>query len=216
MRCAARWMWRSAMAMLVCTPAIVSASDLLINDFDDPAELWRYDYGSPITPAISLNAAEGSPGNAPGAMQLAMSFVASVGGNNLFAFTNDAFFPATDLSSYDALLFDLKIVDGAALDAFGNHGFLQFASRETDNYNFNSVLNTNLEPPTGDWRTYTLPADTFTATRAFTLQLYGGPSQDIDGPITLLIDNVRLVVPEPSAALLVLSAASTLAMRRRR
>lgn len=213
MSCAARPMWRLAMALMLGVPTIASA-DMLINDFDDPAELWRFDYGSPITPAISLDPTEGSPGNAMGAMRLALSYVASVGGNNNFAFTTDAFFPETDLSGFDTIEFDLKIEDGAALDSFGSHGFLTFASRETDGYNFNGVINTNLAPPTGEWRTFSAPADTLTATRALTLQLYGGPDQNIDGPITLLIDNVRLVVPEPTTGLLTLVAGAA-ALRRR-
>ncbi|MEQ8848709.1 hypothetical protein [Botrimarina sp.] len=198
----------------------VAYGDMLVNDFGDGLQSWRFDFGSPITPNLSRDASEGSPGNAPGALRMDMTFVSSQGGGNRFAFTGDLFFPATDLSGFDTLEFDLKIADGAALDAFGNHGFFQFVSRETDSYNFNSVLNQNLAPVTGQWQTYTVPAaevDGMTATRAFTVQLYGGPDQNIDGGITLLLDNIRLTgdpIPEPSAFVITIAAGLLAATRR--
>jgi hypothetical protein len=43
----------------------------------------------------------------------------------------------------------------------------------------------------------------FDAIRGLTFQLYGGPSQNLPGPVTLYIDNVLFTeVPEPSAAAL--------------
>ncbi|WP_146572215.1 hypothetical protein [Botrimarina hoheduenensis] len=195
----------------------LASADLIVNDFDSAGEAWRFDFGSPILPSISVVPTEGSPGNPMGAMRLDMTFVSSQGGNNRFAFTNDAFPAVTDLTGYASLDFDLKIAPGAALDAFGNHGFFQFVSREGDGYGFNSVLGTNLAPNTGVWQSYSIPTSSMSATRAFTIQLYGGPSQNIDGPITLFLDNVRLVeIPEPaSIALAAAIAAAGLGFRRR-
>lgn len=216
MRCAARSFVRLAVAALLCSPAF--AADMLINDFDDPGELWRFDFGSPIIPSITQDPTEGSPDNALGAMRLDMFFSTSQGGNNRFAFTNDAFFPATDLSGFDAWEFDLKIVDGSVQDAFGNYSFFQIVSRETDNYDFNTIEGLNLTGPTGVWQSFSVPADSMTATRALTLQFYGGPAQDIDGNISVFIDNVRLtmVIPEPTSAMLALAAPVALVARRRR
>ncbi|MEO0530747.1 MAG: PEP-CTERM sorting domain-containing protein [Planctomycetota bacterium] len=198
---------------LVGSPA--QAQDLLVNDFGDGLQSWRFDFGSPITPILSRDGNEGSPGNAQGALRMDMTYVSSQGGNNNFAFTGDVFFPAMDLSGFEELLFDLKIADGAALDAFGNHGFFQFVSREGDGYGFNSVLGENLAPETGVWKTFSVPTDTMTETRAFTVQLYGGPDQNIDGPITLFLDNIRLV-PEPSTIALATLVAGLAATRRRK
>ena len=205
----------------VATSVFVSGAALgnsLVNDFGDGVQSWRFDFGSPITPNLVHDPSEGSPGNAQGALRMDMTYVSSQGGSNNFAFTGDLFFPATDLSGFDKLQFDLKVADGAAVDAFGNHGFFQFVSRETDNYDWNGLLGFNLPPVTGQWQTYTVPAgdvDGLTATRAFTLQLYGGPSQNIDGSITLFLDNIRLT-PEPTTASLLVLAGSVLAFRRSR
>lgn len=191
-------------------------ADMLVNDFGDGVQSWRFDFGSPITPVLSQDPTEGSPDNAAGALRMDMTYVASQGGSNNFAFTGDVFFPATDLTGFEEVKFDLKIADGATLDAFGNHGFFQFVSRETDSYSFNSVLGTNLAPETGVWKTYSVSAETMAATRAFTIQLYGGPGQNIDGPITLFMDNIRLTVPEPSTIALVgLLACSSIVCRRK-
>lgn len=205
----------AALGLALAAPA---QADMLVNDFGDGVQSWRFDFGSPITPGLSQDPTEGSPGNAQGALRMDMTYVASQGGNNNFAFTGDVFFPETDLTGFDNVEFDLKIADGAALDAFGNHGFFQFVSRETGGYSFNSVLGENLPPTTGVWLPYSVPTDTMTATRAFTIQLYGGPDQNIDGPITLFLDNIRLTnnIPEPTGlALVALLGLSTLAGRRR-
>lgn len=187
-------------------------ADMLVNDFGDGVQSWRFDFGD-AGASLSQDPTEGSPGNASGALKLDMNFAASS-----FAFTGDVFFPATDLSGFDNLEFDLKIADGAALDAFGNHGFMNFVSRETDGYNWNALLGENLVPATG-WQAYSLPASSLTATRAFTLQLFGGGGQNITGNITLFLDNIRLTsnpIPEPSSALIALLAIGGASLRQRR
>ena len=205
-------------AILSVTMASGAQANELLDDFSTPGDTggWAFDFGSLVIPNVSQNPTEGSPGNALGALQLDMFFNTGQGGNNRFAFTDGSlFFPGRDLTGFDSVDFDLKIADGAALDAFGNHGFFEFVSREGDGFGFNSVLGQNLAPTTGVWIPFSVPTDTMTETRAFTIQLYGGPSQDIDGQITLFIDNIRLVVPEPSSALLACMLFGTAAFRRR-
>ena len=200
-------------ALVSGSSAPVNAQDLLVNDWGTPGDLqsWRKDFGDAAT-APTQDPSEGSPGNAAGALRLDMTF-----SNNSGAYTGDLFFPATDLSQYTEVLFDLMIDPNSAQDAFGNYGYMQFVSRETDSYSFNSVLGENLTPATG-WRTFSAPADTMTATRAFTLQLYGGPAQNLSGNVTLWLDNIRLVgqVPEPGSMALGMLAVTAVSFRRRR
>ena len=198
-----------AVGCAICA-CIGTASAQTIYDFDNPGELWRYDFGGPGDPIILHDPAEGSPGNPAGAMKLIMPFTGST-----FAFTGDAFFPATDLSAASELLFDVKVDTSAStLDAFGNYGFMNFVSRETDNYNWGGQFGANL-PAVDGWQTFSVDPSSMTATRAFTFQLYGGPDQNIFGAVELFIDNVRLI-PEPSsAALIALALCSAPALGRR-
>ncbi len=177
----------------------VATADQLVNDFGDGVQSWSFDFGGSGS-TLSQDPLAGSPGNALGALRLDMPFPA-----NEFAFTGDLYFPAANLSVFANIEFDLMIGTGSAFDAFGNHGFMNFVSREADNYNWNPLLSDNLAPAVG-WQTFSLPASSLTATRAFSLQLFGGGSQNINGNVTLFLDNLRLtvLVPEPSTALLVL------------
>ncbi len=169
------------------------ASAQVINDFDSDLESWRFDFGA--GGSIVHDPTEGSPGNPSGAAMLTFDFP---GGG--IAFTGDVFGSETDLTGAPTLLFDLKVDPSSALDAFGNYGFMQFVSRETDSYSWGNQAGTSI-PAVSGWQTFSLATSGdglgMSATRAFTLQVYGGPSQNIPGDVILWIDNIRLV-PEPS------------------
>ncbi len=187
---------------------------LIINDFDSDLENWRADFGD-AGGTIVYDPTEGSPGNPVGAAKLTFDFP-----GNSFAFTGDVFGTEMDLTGQSALLFDVKVdIASSATDAFGDYGFLQFVSRETGSYTWGGQSGTSL-PALSGWQTFSVPTSGdglgMSLTRAFTLQLYGGPSQNISGPVTLWLDNVR-AVPEPSAfALTGLFAILGLARSRRR
>jgi len=173
------------------------ASAQVINDFDTDLESWRFDFGNGGT--IVHDPTEGSPGNPSGAAKLTFDFP---GGG--IAFTGDLFGSPTDLTGAPTLLFDLKVDPSSALDAFGNYGFMQFVSRETDGYNWGNQAGVNL-PAVSDWQTFSVATSGdglgMSQTRAFTLQIYGGPSQNIPDDVVIWLDNVRLV-PEPSSLVL--------------
>jgi hypothetical protein len=182
-----------------------ASADQIVNNFDSGLQTWRFDFGGPGS-TLSNDPTQDSTGNpASGALKMVMPFDVALGGNNKFAFTGDLFFPGQNFAgSFTELKFDLKIDPSSALDAFGNHGFFAFVSRETDGYNYNQVLGLNLPQGVGAWTTYTVPTTSMLATRAFTIQNYGGPSQNIQGNITMWMDNIRLV-PEPGAWALMLT-----------
>ncbi len=207
----------STMSLLLASSLAVGltsgfASAQVINDFDTDLESWRFDFGDGGT--IVHDPTEGSPGNPAGAAKLTFDFP---GGG--IAFTGDLFGSPTDLTGAPTLLFDLKVDPSSSLDAFGNYGFMQFVSRETDGYNWGNQAGVNL-PAVSDWQTFSVATSGdglgMANTRAFTLQIYGGPSQNIPDDVVVWLDNVRLV-PEPSAlAMAGLFAVIGLASNRRK
>jgi hypothetical protein len=195
----------------------VSASgQVVVNNFDSGLQSWRFDFGAAGS-TLSNDPTMDSTGNPnSGSLKMDMPFNASLGGDNKFAYTGDLFFPGQNFAAiYSSLQFDLKVEPGSALDAFGNHGFFAFVSRETDNYNYNQVLGVNLNPADdGNWVTYTVPTASFLQTRAFTTQLYGGPSQNITGRVVVWMDNIRFV-PEPTGGICSMIGLLLLGFRRR-
>ena len=200
-----------AMAVFLMVSATASAT--LINDFDAGLESWRYDFGGPGS--ISYDAAEGSPGNPLGAAKLTFSFPYA----GSIAFTGDVFGSPTDLTGLPLLKFDIKIdTANSSQDAFGNYGYMEMVSRETGGYSWGGQPGQNLTAASG-WQTFSVSTTsglTMAQTRALTLQLYGGAPQNIPGPVTVWLDNIR-TVPEPGTiSLLGLATIFNLMQRRRK
>jgi hypothetical protein len=218
MTCAASTSCVVAFVTLVVGATALAQPTIVVNRFDTEAELvdWRFDFGGVAqTKSFSTdNASGGAP--ASGSMEVALTFPAT-NGDHKGAYTNDEFFPGQNLANY-TLDFDVKVVEGSAPDAFGNNGFFQFATRNTDNYNFVNQFADNVRVADG-WRhvhvePLTAPVD---AVRALTFQLYGGPDQNINGTVTLRLDNVVLTpIPEPAALGALSLVGALVAVRRRR
>jgi len=196
---------------VVATSASLTASAFLqIYDFDNANENWRFDFGGPNS-TVSVDPTQNSPGNNQGALKLVMPFPY----NGSFAFTGDRFFPGQNLTADSTILFDVLVDPSSAHDAFGLYGFFKFVSRETDNYNYNVLFQGNL-PNLSGWQTFSAPTSTMTQTRAFTFELFGGGSQNIQGPVTLWLDNIR-TVPEPtSLAIIAMGAIGCFGFVRRK
>ena len=202
--------------LVFAVPALAQPT-IVVNRFDTAAEIndWRFDYGGvgQLKSFSTDNAGGGGPGS--GSMEVALTFPAP-NGDHKGAYTNDEFFPGRNLAGY-VLDFDVKVATGSAPDAFGNNGFFQFAFRNTDNYNFVNEFGDNVRVADGWRHVHVEPLlAPFDAVRALTIQLYGGPDQNINGTVTLRLDNVVLTqVPEPGL-LGAASLAGTMMLRRRR
>lgn len=185
--------------LLMLTPA---RADILVNNFNSASEVaqWRFDFGN-VAHAESWDSATDANGNAAsGSWKVTLTFNSALGGNNKGAYTTDRWFPGLDGSTLANLQFDLKIDPASAPDAFGNNGFFSMAIRNTDNYDFVQEFGGNVKSADG-WRHIVVSPLTgpYDHIRALTWQLYGGPSQNIDGPVTLWFDNIQFAeVPEPA------------------
>lgn len=205
-----------AITLIAAVPALAQPT-LVVNRFDTATEIndWRFDFGGVTQTKTFSTDNAGGGGPASGSMEVALTFPAP-NGDSKGAYTNDEFFPGRDLTGY-MLDFDVKVVEGSAPDAFGNNGFFQFATRNTDNYNFVNQFGDNVRVADG-WRHVSVPLTApVNAVRALTFQLYGGPDQNINGTVTLRIDNVVLTpIPEPASLGALALVGAVVAARRRR
>jgi hypothetical protein len=206
--------------MLAVSAGSVDAADTILNRFDSASEVgqWRFDFGS-VTHTETFDSTADANGNAAsGAMRITLGFNAALGGDNKGAYTRDLF-PGLDGTTFSSMQTDVRVDAGSALDAFGNNGYFQLVIRNTGNYDYNAQFGDNIRSADG-WRHISVSplVGGVNDIRGVTWQLYGGPSQNIPGPVTLWIDNVVFTqVPEPSPALFAgLGALVLLAHRWRR
>src|SRR5262249_34957616 len=134
------------------------------------------------------------------------------------AYTRDLF-PGLDGTTFSSLQMDVRVDSSSAVDAFGNNGFFQLVVRNTGNYDYNAQFGDNIRSADG-WRHIVVSplVGQVNDIRGITWQLYGGPSQNLPGPVTLWIDNIVFTpVPEPSSwALAALGALALLSCGWRR
>ena len=195
--------WIVALGLMTSFSWLSASGDVIVNRFNTTNEVsqWRFDFGGVThSELFSTDDANGNP--LSGSLRVTMNFPAG-NGDHKGAYTRDAFFPGVNGSGFTGLQFDVKVDSGSAFDAFGNNGFFSMALRNTDNYNYVQQFGDNIRIDAG-WRHVSVPlTGPFDAIRGLTFQLYGGPSQNLPGPVTLYIDNVLFTeVPEPSAAAL--------------
>jgi hypothetical protein len=181
----------------------------------------RFDYGSPNsgTPSWSSQDAGGNP--ASGSVELSMVLA----GSGSAGFTFDLFNNAQNFSN---LSFDVMVDPSSTPEAAGvaaGYGYFQVATRD-GSYTFNgiSAIGEDIGAAytgytAGEWQHFSVAlTGANQSIRALTFQDYGGPGQNVNGPVILYIDNIDLTpVPEPSSiALIGLGGALLLGVVRRR
>src|SRR5438552_5286106 len=175
--------------------AVFSAAkgDLVVNLFDNSSEVpqWHWAYGGANhSESFSTDDAGGS--STSGSLGLALTFDGTGGANQSFAYAKDAFYPGMDLSGFQTLDFDIKVVPGSAPDFYGNNGYFDFWINNTNSYTYVHQFGDNVKVADG-WRHVSVPLTApVDMARAFTFQLYGGGSQNITGTVNLRLDNIVL------------------------
>ena len=196
--------WSFAATLLMASHAFAVSVDM---------SSLRYDFGAGAGDAVFM-VTDGVDPDVNDSYDATLSFDVANGGNNKHALTADVWPMVTDLSGFSTLDLTIEVDPSSALDAFGNHGFIQVVVRNNDSYDYVPVASFNLQTGTN---VVSAPVSTLDAARALTFDLYGGPSQDIDGDVIMSVIDVELVpVPEPSTAWLSLLAVAGIAALRRR
>ncbi len=184
--------------------ALVSGSasaQVVLNRFDTDAEVsnWRFDFGGVLHSAIFDGTMDADGNAASGSMKVTLTFDTTLGGNNKGAYTRDIN-PALDGAQLQRLQMDVFVDPASAMDAFGNFGYFSLVVRNGPSYTYNALANANLTPA-GQWIHFdTALSGPVDSIRAVTWQLYGGPSQNINGDVTLWIDNLVFTQPPPTSA----------------
>jgi hypothetical protein len=170
-----------------------AAADVVISRFDtaDDVSKFRFDFGSvPHTESFDPTV-DADMNSKSGSMKISLDFNSDMYGNdNKAAYTHD-FFPGIDATKYDGFAMDVMVDPNSANDAFGQNGYFNAALRNGSNYDYQSQPGMNLNSTAG-WQHYEVTPLTGTVddVRGLTLQLYGGPQQNITGNVTLWIDNI--------------------------
>jgi len=190
--------WVAAVAgLIVVVLAAGARGDLVVNQFNDASEVgqWRFDFGG-VAQSAAFDPTMDANGNAnSGSMKITFGFNSTLADNNKGAYTHDFATPING-ANYTGLQMDVRIDPSSAMDAFGNNGFFTLALRNGSGYDWSPQFNDNVTSADG-WRHISVSplSDPANDIRALTLQLYGGPQQNIDGNVTLWIDNLSFISP---------------------
>jgi hypothetical protein len=97
-----------------------------------------------------------------------------------------------DARKFQSLDFDVKVVEGSAPDSQGDNGYFTIAFRNATgdwDEQFGDAVRV-----ADKWRHESTPIGSDAKeVKAVTFQLWGGPEQNISGPVTLRLDNIKLV-----------------------
>ena len=186
----------AAGAALMNIGALPSRGDQVVNRFDTAAEAaqWRFEFGNVAHDMSWDPTTDAGFDPNSGSLKTTFTFDATLGGDNKGAITRDlGSANGIDATKFSGMSFDVMIDPNSAKDAFGANGFGTMAMRNGPNWDWEPQFNDNLSASAG-WRHVSVPAltGTINAVHALTFQIYGGPSQNITGPVTFWIDNVVL------------------------
>ena len=199
--------------MGTCRLAIVSCAvtalfaawgrgDVTINGFDSAAEAsnWRYDFGSASQSILFDPTMDAAGSAASGSLKFTIGFNSALGGNNKIAFTRDIS-PGLNATDYTGMSMDLMIDPNSATDFYGGNGYLSLVIRDGPTYTYTPQFNNEVFA-IGGWQHISIqglqgPIDDI---RGITLQLYGGPQQNLTGTVNMWIDNLVLTTPTPGDA----------------
>ena len=175
-----------------------------LNTFDSGTSPWRFDYGTATASANhSVTFAPGPTydaggSGASGSAELSWTWNETADGDGSTAFTADVLGTPGQSFVGGTLSFDIYLDPSSTPGNFGDYGYFQIITRNTDSYSFNDTgvgngLLSFVTAP-GQWKHVSVPLDAVhgNLVRAITIQDYGDSGRNINGPMTIYIDNLQL------------------------
>ncbi len=189
-------------ALLALAQAHARADTNFISQFNTASDVdaWYFDFGSVTHTNWFDPTMDGNTNPASGSMGVTLGFNTVYAGDNKGAYSIALSTPIAnnDVLNLDTIHLDLKIDPASAMDAFGNNGYFALVLRTGLTWfwapQFADNVGANYHVDPNGWR-HIDQAITLTSTDAvhhISWQLYGGPSQNINGDVTLWIDNLYL------------------------
>ncbi|HYE33656.1 MAG TPA: hypothetical protein VEH27_19710 [Methylomirabilota bacterium] len=188
---------------------VTAAETILVNGFDDETEAaqWVHWWGAPSR-TIEFDPTADSKGNAnSGSLKLSVDFdIAAHGGDNQFSFRRDMT-PAVDGTQYTNLVMDVRFDPNSPKRGTGDFGYLEFGVKHSD-WSQSYFGNATIPGTQTGWTTISAPIPLTNAKindiAGVTVKMWAGQAggnSSLTGPMTLWVDNIRLVASTNSGPL---------------
>jgi hypothetical protein len=205
----------AAVGSILAASVVTSRADVaaFINTFDDtnsfittatynpPPPIIRFEYGTAAagaTHSVTWSTNDAQTNANSGSVKLSWNWVwATTSDDGSAAFAFDLFNFANTVTNASNLSFDIMVDPSSAVGTNNGYGYFEVATRDA-NYAFNKITSFNAEMGAsgpGVWHHYSIPLTGINSSvRALTFQDYNDTYRQINGAVTIYVDNLTLSV----------------------
>lgn len=162
-----------------------------INKFDNSAEAsqWRFDFGKATHSAVFDPTVDADGNRSSGSLKITLGFDPALGSENKGAFTRDIV-PSIDGSTITSLKMDVLVDPNSAHDTSGVNANTSLVIRNGSNLFYNPQVYRDLNSSYGWVHIETPLSGAVDQIRALTWHVWGAAPQNINGTVTMWIDNL--------------------------
>jgi hypothetical protein len=171
-----------------------------VANYNPPPTIVRYDYGTATanaTHSVAWSANDAQTNANSGSVKLSWNWNWTADSDGAAAFSFDLFNFANTMTNASNLSFDVMVDPASAVGTNNGYGFFEVVTRDA-NYAYNKISGFNAElgqNGTGKWQHFSIPlTGVYTAVRALTFQDYNDAFRQINGTVTIYMDNITLSI----------------------